>query len=277
MASQRTQRIVAFWLSVVGHALIVVALTFSVSLSGPEQPLGIVIPIETVMVDQAALDARAAEIEAARQEEIRRQQEEARRLQREEEQRQAQAERERRDREAAEREKIRIQEEQRLAAERQAQLERERIQREAEEAERRRQEQLAREREEAERRRREAEAARQREQIAAEIAAAAAAEQQARAAVESGERARWAAMISNKVQQNWQRPPNATAGLECLLIVEQVITGDVRSVTVDECNVRDANIIRSLENAVQASSPLPPRPPGVAFERIIRIRFKPTD
>lgn len=270
MASQRTQRIAAFWLSVVGHALIVVALTFSVSLSGPEQTLGTVIPIETVMVDQAALDARAAEIEAARQAEIQRQQ-------RVEQERQRQADQERREREAAEREKLRIQQQQAAEAEREAQLERERIRREAEDAERQRQEQIAREREEAERRRREEEAARQRQQIAAEIAAAAAAEEQARAAVESGARAQWAAMISNKVQQNWQRPPNATQGLECLLIVQQVITGDVRSVTVSECNVSDANIIRSLENAVQASSPLPRRPPGVEFEPTVRIRFKPTN
>ena len=46
MDAQRTKRIVAFCLSVVGHALIVVALTFSVSLSSPEMPMGVVVPIQ---------------------------------------------------------------------------------------------------------------------------------------------------------------------------------------------------------------------------------------
>ena len=157
-----------------------------------------------------------------------------------------------------------------------ARAEEDRIQREAEaEAERVRQQELA--RQEAERRRREEEAARRQAQIADEIAASAAAEQQAREAADNGLRAQWAAQISNKVQRNWQRPPNATAGLECLLIVEQLITGDVKSVAVSECNVSDPNIIRSLENAVQASSPLPARPAGVEFERIVRTRFKPTE
>ena len=274
MASPRAQRIVAFSLSVLGHALVVVALTFSVSLSTPMQPMGgVIVPIETVMVDQAALDARDARIEAEQQAALRRQQEEAR-------QQQLEDQRVRERAAAAEREKIRIEAEQRAEVERLALLEEERLREEAAERARieaERQERIAREREDAERRRREEEAQRQRDQIAADIAASVAAEQQANEAANSGARAQWAAAISNKVQRNWQRPLNAAAGLECLLVVEQMITGDVRSVTVRECNASDPNIIRSLENAVQASSPLPPRPPGVNFEPIVRITFRPTE
>jgi membrane protein involved in colicin uptake len=280
MPSPRTQRIVAFSLSVVGHALIVVALTFSVSLSSPERPMGVIVPIQTVMVDQTVLDARDARIEAERQAALRQQQEAARQRQREE-----QLVRERAA--AAEQAKIQLEAERRAAEAEMARLEEERIRQEEEQARRaeeearrleaERQERIAQERAEAERRRREEELERQRQQIAADIAAAAAAEQQANAAASSGARAQWAAAISNKVQRNWQRPLNATAGLECLLVVEQLITGDVRSVTVRECNVSDANIIRSLENAVQASSPLPARPPGVQFEPVVRITFRPTD
>jgi len=280
MASQRTKRIVAFWLSVLGHALIVVSLTFSISLDSTEQLMGVVVPIQTVMVDQAVLDSRAAEIEAERQREIQRQQDEAQRqrdeaarLRREQQLEQQRVEQEQREREAADQERIRLAAEARAAEEAAEQ---------AAEAERQRQEQLA--REEEERRQREAAERRQREeearriaQVQAEIAAAQAAELEARAAASSGARAQWAALISNKVQRNWQRPPNATTGLECLLVVEQVITGDVRSVRVDRCNVSDANVIRSLENAVLAASPLPPRPPGVEFERFVRITFRPTE
>ncbi len=273
MDAQRTKRIVAFCLSVVGHALVVVALTFSVSLSSPEMPMGVIVPIQTVMVDQAVLDARDARIEAERQEAIRRQQEATR-------QRQAEVRRQQELADAEERAKIQLQAEQRAEAERQAQLEEDRRRQAAEEARRveaEQQAQLERERAEAERRRAAEAAARLQEQVAAEIAAGIAAERQAQEAVNSGARAQWAAMIGNRVEQNWQRPPNATAGLECLLIVEQVITGDVRSVSVSECNVSDANIIRSLENAVRAASPLPARPAGVEFERIVRIRFNPTN
>ena len=273
MASQRTKRVVAFWLSVLGHALVVVALTFSISLSSPEQSMGVVVPVQTVMVDQAVLDDRAAAIEAARQANIQRQLAETERLRREERERQQRAE-------AVERQRLRLEAEAQAEEERLALLEEERRQQAAEEAARAEAERLAqaeREREAAERRRREEEAARLQAQIAAEIAAQVATEQQARNAADSGARAQWAAMIGNKVQRNWQRPPNATTGLECLLTVDQLITGEVRTVTVSECNVSDANIIRSLENAVLTSSPLPPRPPGVEFERIVRIRFKPTD
>jgi colicin import membrane protein len=273
MASPRGKRIFAFWLSVIGHALIVVALTFSISLQGPEQMAGVIVPVETVMIDETARDSAAAQREEQRQADLRRQEEVLRQQQREQQIREDQAAQQQRDRDAADRERIRLEAEEREAA---AQREAEQKQREVEAAA----EEAARERERqaAERQRQEAEAAaRRREEIADQIAAAAAAEQADREATDSGLRSQWAAQISNKVQRNWQRPPNATAGLECRLDVEQLITGEVRSVTVSNCNVSDPNIIRSLENAVHASSPLPARPPGVGFERIVRITFKPTD
>jgi colicin import membrane protein len=191
---------------------------------------------------------------------------------------------EQRAREAAELAAIRLEAERRAEDERQARLEEERKQREAAEAEQKRvqeeqerQAQLAREREAAERQRREAEEARRRAAMAAEVAAAAAAEQADRNAASSGLREQWAGAIGRKVEQRWQRPPNATINLVCLLVVTQLPTGEVIGVVVDECNTTDANIIRSLENAVQNASPLPQRPAGVAFERVIRIRFKPTE
>jgi colicin import membrane protein len=273
MASQRGKRIFAFWLSVLGHALVVVALTFSVSLSGPAEPAGLVIPIATVMVDQSALDAVAVQREADRQADLRRQEEERVRLRREEQQRQDRIEQQRVAAEEAEQQRVQLEAEA-------AELEAARREREAEEEAARQEAERERERlarEEAERKRVEAEAARRREEIADQVAAAAAAEQAAREAADSGLKAQWIALIGNRVQSNWQRPPNALAGLECLLVVEQQVNGVIRSIAVTECNVSDPNIIRSLENAVQASSPLPAPPRGVEFERIVRIRFKPTD
>jgi colicin import membrane protein len=271
MASQRAKRIVAFWLSVLGHALIVVALTFSVSLQSPERPVGVIIPIQTVMVDEAAIDARAAEIEAARQAEIERQQ-------RVERDRQEQIEQQRRELEAAERAKIQLEAERRAEEERLAQLEEERIQREAEEARQReaeRQAQLEREREEAERRRREEELARQQQAAAAEIAAALAAEREAEAARNSGALEQWMAAISNKVQARWIEPPNVPADLECLVAVTQLPTGEVTAVSVRTCSTNAENIIRSVENAVHSASPLPRPSVQSLYQRNIVIRFTP--
>ena len=271
MASPRTQRIVAFSLSVVGHALVVVALTFSVSLPSPEMPSGVVVPIQTVMVDQAALDARAAQIEAEQQAVLRRQQEETRQRQREE-----QLVRERAA--AAERDKIQLQAEQRAEAEQLALLEEERIRQEEEEARRieaERQAQIARERAEAERRRREEELARQRDRVAAEVAAAAAAEQEANAARDSGALEQWMLAIQNKVQQRWIEPPNTPPDLECTVDVTHLVTGEVTGVSVRSCSTNAENIIRSIENAVNNASPLPrPSVPSL-YQRIIRIKFTP--
>jgi len=67
MASRRTQRQFAFGLSVLGHGIIVAALTFSVPLSSSRRSSAgpTVVPIDTVMIDQSAIDAEMARLEAA--------------------------------------------------------------------------------------------------------------------------------------------------------------------------------------------------------------------
>lgn len=122
-----------------------------------------------------------------------------------------------------------------------------------------------------------AELERQKQEIAAQVAAGVVAEEADRQAREAGLRDQWARQIGQKVESKWQRPLNAGSDLECLLIVNQLPDGTVTGVTVSECNTTDENIIRSLENGVMSASPLPRRPEGVAFESVVRIRFKPTD
>jgi colicin import membrane protein len=216
--------------------------------------------IEGVMIDQAAIEKeRAAREEAARQ--VRAQQ------QREERQRREAAERERERVAAVERAKQQAeqQERDRVAAEK---AERERREREAQ-AER---ERVAREREAAEKRAQE----RRRQQAESELQAQIAAEAEANAAREAGLLDQYLRMIESRIKQHWNRPLSARPGLDCVVRVVQLPTGDVVSATVASCNGDEA-VRRSIERAVMDASPLP-RPPNPAlFERNVNVNFRPEE
>lgn len=317
MASRRTQRTLATVLSVLGHAALVVLLTAGLpQFSRERASIADGNPIETAMVDPNVLLAEMARLEEAEAEELRLQQEEIQRRrdeaaaeqkrleeierQREEAERQAELERQQRVREQeeadraaaaeqlrlereAEAERVRIAE---LEAERVRQEalaaaeEEERLRREAEAAEQRRieEERIAAERAaEEERRRAEAALQRQRDAIAAQVAEQVAAEEADRLARESGALDQWIRAIENRVTARWNQPPNVSSDLDCVLEVTQQPDGTVTAVAVVSCNTNDANIIRSLENAVMSASPLPRRPEGVAYARVIQIRFNPTE
>jgi colicin import membrane protein len=315
MASRRVQRHYAFVLSVLGHAALVAMLTLSIPLSGRNRPAvgPNVVPIDTVLIDEAAIDAEMERIAAAEEAKRVQQQQEAEERRQQQEQEQRELERIQRERQeaeqAAEQERLRLQnqaeaEKQRLAeverqrAEAEQAAEQERLEREKqeeiarqEEAERQRQEELERQRQEEERQRQE-ELARQREEeerrraaeeaarraaVEEEIQRSIAAEQAAREARDSGLREQWAIAIGRKIEQYWNRPPNVDPNLRCVLVVTQLPDGSVTDVDVDQCTTNDQNIIRSVENAVLNASPLPQRPRGVEFERQVRITFVPAD
>jgi colicin import membrane protein len=85
-------------------------------------------------------------------------------------------------------------------------------------------------------------------------------------------------MITNRIEQNWIRPASAGSGLDCMVRVAQIPSGEVISATVDvaRCNGDDA-VIRSIEAAVLKSSPLPRPPVPALFERNLNIEFVPDD
>jgi len=86
--------------------------------------------------------------------------------------------------------------------------------------------------------------------------------------------ANWQAQITAKISREWQRPPTARAGIECVLNVTQVPGGEVTSVSIGECN-GDQAVRESIERAVYRASPLPPPPDPALFERSLKINFKP--
>jgi colicin import membrane protein len=97
------------------------------------------------------------------------------------------------------------------------------------------------------------------------------------AAVESGPlRDRYIALLRNKIQNAWIKPPSATAGVDCLVQVTQVPGGEVTGARVTQCN-GDAAVRQSIENAVYRASPLPDPPDPALFERNLSLRFRPNE
>jgi colicin import membrane protein len=97
------------------------------------------------------------------------------------------------------------------------------------------------------------------------------------ATVQSGPlRDRYSALLQNKVQRAWIKPPSATPGVDCLVQVTQVPGGEVTGARVTQCN-GDAAVRQSIENAVYRASPLPEPPDPALFERNFTLRFRPNE
>lgn len=139
-------------------------------------------------------------------------------------------------------------------------------------AEKQRQEKAAAERAKAEADRAEAKRAEAAEAAARERELAE--EEQLLAAADSGALADYVAVIRQKVERNWVRPPGAKPGLECEVLVTQIPGGQVTAVQRGRCNADDA-VWRSIEAAVMKASPLPPPDDATLFERNLRFSFKP--
>ena len=234
------------------------------------RPMIVAAPIQGVIIDQAAIDREKTKREdAARQERQRQQQVERERRQAAEQQRLADEREQQRvadDKRA--REETQRKEQERVAAAKAEQ------QRRDEQAKAEREAQAQREKEAAEKRQREQAEARRRQQAESELQAQLAAEAEASAAIAAGLQDQYMLMIQSHVKRFWQRPLSARAGIECVVNVVQLPTGDVVSAKVGQCNGDDA-VRRSIENAVNASSPLPRPPSQAVFSRNFTITFAP--
>ncbi len=87
--------------------------------------------------------------------------------------------------------------------------------------------------------------------------------------------------IGQRVEQNWSRPPSARSGMQCILLIQFVPTGQVVDVTVTQSS-GNAAFDRSAEQAVKRVGRFPEvqnMPPEV-FEsqfRQLRLKFNPKD
>ena len=226
-------------------------------------------PIQGVIIDPAVMQRQQTQRdEAARKERQRQQLEERQRREAADQQRLAD-EREQ-DRAAAERrarDEASRKEQERLAAEKREQDQREQQRREQQANEQR-------EKEAAARREREAAAAQRRREE--ELALSLAAEAERGQAEAAGLLDQYIRLIQSRIEQNWDRPLSAGPGIDCVVNVVQLPTGDVVSAQVASCNGDDA-VRRSIERAVLDASPLPKAPTPALFERSLIVNFRPDE
>ena len=277
------QHPIAVLLSTLLHVALAVALTVGIDPLGRRRAA---IPVEQVaiqatVVDEALIQQELERLEQLEQEELR-QQQEAERQARE------QAEAARREREEEEQRLAAVRQdraaEERLVLDREAEVARQRqVEAERERQDREEEERLAREREaeaerqrqaEAERQRQEAAVARQQAEMESELQQALAFEEDRRRAEEAGYLEEYMLFIQNRIQQSWIPPASAMAGLECVVNVTQIPSGDVVDVRVGRCNGDDA-VIRSIEAAVLRASPLPRPTIASLFDRNLELIFIP--
>ncbi len=116
----------------------------------------------------------------------------------------------------------------------------------------------------------------------ADLSRVMASEEREQAALTSDERAAsYAALIQQSVVSYWSRPPSARNGMEVLLALQLIPTGEVVSVTVVKSSGNTA-FDRSAINAVQKAEQfpelknLPPREFEKTFRRF-RLLFRPED
>jgi colicin import membrane protein len=101
-----------------------------------------------------------------------------------------------------------------------------------------------------------------------------AAEERRSKMLRSGELEKYKAAVVQKVERNWIKPAALPANLDCLVVVEQLPTGDVVRAEVVSCN-GDENAQRSIESAVLRASPLPLPSDRSLWERSSEFRFHP--
>ena len=275
MSSRQKHNGAVVW-SVALHIVVIAGLALGIDL--PDRPRVAVsaAPIQGVIVNTAALRRDQGARDAAARQERQRQQ-------RVEEQR----------REAAEQQKLAEQrEQQRVTDAARAREEAVQQERDRAAAAKREQEQVAREQREREARekverdaaaKREREAAAQRERAAAEqrrreaeLQAAVDLDRERADAEAAGLLDRYKAALEDAIKDAWNPPASARLGVDCVVEVVQIQTGDVMGARVTSCNGDDA-VRRSIEQAVRDASPLPKAPDPTLFQRVVNVRFKPDE
>jgi len=110
-----------------------------------------------------------------------------------------------------------------------------------------------------------------RRQLQDEIAS----EEKARDARLSSLNQRYMALLKQKIESNWVKPPSTPDDLNCKVEVRQVAGGTVVDANVLSCNGDDA-VRQSIVTAVLRASPLPSPPDPSLFDPDITFDFVPS-
>jgi colicin import membrane protein len=297
LASLIRQKYGPLGLALVLHAAIGALFVVGFSWSGPPPAMPAQVTVKAKLVDESQILAEMQQLEQQKRAEERKIREDADRARREAAEEQQRLEKVKQEREVAERQELERQE--RIKEERvqQARQEKERREVDARAAQERREKEdqekarlaeierqrkaeearLERVKEEqrmvAEKRRKEEEA-RAQAQREQELRESMALEEQRMMAENAGLLAQYKALIQQRVMRNWNRPPDAEAGINCEVFADQIPGGQVVGVRIGECNGSDA-VRRSIEAAVYKASPLPEPPDPSLFERKLVFDFIP--
>lgn len=85
-------------------------------------------------------------------------------------------------------------------------------------------------------------------------------------------RAAYIGAISQKIAQNWLRPPSITDDLKCEVLVTQLPDGSVTGARISKSS-GNAVFDESVIKAIYKAAPLPPPPSPEVFDRDLDIRF----
>ena len=118
------------------------------------------------------------------------------------------------------------------------------------------------------------EAARRQAEQEAALSLALVAEEEAQQREQAEAMDQYIRLIENRIQQNWIPPASAQAGIQCVVHLTQIPSGDVVDVRIGQCNGDEA-VVRSIEAAVLRSSPLPRPPIPSLFDRNLEVLFRP--
>jgi colicin import membrane protein len=80
--------------------------------------------------------------------------------------------------------------------------------------------------------------------------------------------------IHDQIQRNWDLPLTAQPGMECVVKVTQLPSGDVIDIFFERCNGDDV-VKRSIEVAVHRASPLPLASLPSLFNANVTVIFRP--
>jgi colicin import membrane protein len=116
----------------------------------------------------------------------------------------------------------------------------------------------------------------QRRQVEAELRNSLEAESRQNTARLSSAKSAYMAMIRERIQRNWIKPPSAHAGLDCVVKVTQVSGGTVTGVNIGACN-GDAAVKSSIQDAVYRASPLPEPADPAVFDSDLVFNFRPNE
>lgn len=87
------------------------------------------------------------------------------------------------------------------------------------------------------------------------------------------ERETYLQVLRQHVVTNWQAP-SRTRDRACTVLIAQNFRGEVLNAGVEDCG-DDPELIKSIEDAVYSSSPLPMPENNACFERNVRLRLVP--